>query len=80
MDPPIESVREAARRRHPLGGADVQALEGALTQAEAALVAANATLRQVQGMCGNPDSSTACRIIVKFINEQLAQQAEKGGE
>ena len=48
-----------------------------LEKAEADLADARKALRTVQGMCGNPDASAACRIIVKFVNDELARQAEE---
>ncbi len=42
----LETIRQACRLQHPLSGADAQALENALAQAECELAEATAVLKE----------------------------------
>lgn len=73
-------AREHARRRGSLDGADAQALEGALSQAERELAAANATLERVRELrdrhAHQARGSVFSTALVEYLDAALASQPE----
>lgn len=70
-----KTIREAARNRQPLDGADAQALEGALCQLERELAECRASLEVAEGACSNHLPAIAIAAKLKLDTERELSEA-----